>query len=174
MNPETPSNPSSDESKEGFSAANKARELITEVPTFDNETPADLGPIYTYPEKAEMPTFEADQAVAVLRTSGDLELDWKIGRSLEGNDKYLVTKIDPKTGDILEKPVTAAELVKWRPKFSPEDSLSIPSDDPKLVDWTVVDQATNGDVRILSKYSSPSEKSFIRVISAVEAAKYRA
>lgn len=186
MSPEVPS----DQSKEGFSSAKEARELITELPKWINSEPSsdqNTVPTYEFPpptaerdpqlERELAESFRENTLVAVPRNPDKTHpavwtdnSGWKVVGTNGG--MVLVEKPD-EDGATLTKSVSASELVNEQPILNPEDSLSIPSEDKNLREWTVVSQAENREVRILSKYSSNSGKSIIRQISAVEADKYK-
>lgn len=178
-----------DASKGGFSSAEDARELI-EMPVWkesDQSANQAPGPKYEFPapnaerdaqhERELAESFRVDMIVAVPRNPDEKHAEvwpdysgWKVVGS-DGN-KVLVEK--PEADSYTStKSVDASELVRWQPVLNPHDSLSIPSDDPNKREWTVVSQAKNREVRIVSNYSTASGKTVIKNISAIEAAKYR-
>lgn len=182
------SNPE-DSSTSDFSSAEAARELIEMQVWKESNQPTDQapGPKYEFPaptaerdaqhehELAE--SFRKNMIVAVPRNPDKEHAKvwtdssgWKVVGS-DGN-KVLVEK--PEGNDYMStKSVDAYELVRCQPVLNPHEILSIPSDDPKKREWTVVSQAENREVRIVSNYSTASGKTVIKNISAIEAAKYR-
>lgn len=157
MSPEVPS----DQSKEGFSSAKEARELIEmpEWPEPDQSTDKYTGPTFvegpTTPEhKARIErelaaTFTNGIRVAVPRnpneTHPNIWLDntgWEVVHASDGD--VIVGKID-KNGDILKKPVGASKLADAQPHYNEGTNVTLEGKQ-----WVIKSRKDNGMLALAS------------------------
>ncbi|HSX48591.1 MAG TPA: hypothetical protein VLF41_03790 [Candidatus Nanoarchaeia archaeon] len=146
-------------------------------PSPESERPPEFGPVFEYPSETEAnleqqtdqtaeqapasPAFLDNWPVAVLRSSGVVEHDWKVSATLD-NGNVRVTKEEGK--HLIDKELPPGVLAAMQPHFVVGQSVEVPR--VHLEDQRVVRQNPNGSV-IIAGTSGSGEQRIVRV-SAVE------
>lgn len=162
-----------------FSGADLANELITgmpdhlKTPAAAPEQPAESREVINQPKEYGK-SFEAETPVAVLRTSGEIEYDWKVGAFDDegkplnpiGPDGSVTVYHTEPDGRHAEKTVSFDKLVSWQPKFMVEQHVRVESESVGSDGWQVAAQLPNGEVQVVK--SAGNGKMWRKFLPAVE------
>jgi hypothetical protein len=140
-----------------FSGADLAKNLIEGMPDHlkANGDAAKSKEFINSPK--DQGQFDTEMPVAVLRTSGAIEYDWKVG-AFDDDDKPVdpigedgrinVYRYEP-DGKRAEKTVSFDQLASWQPKFAEGQHVHVESKSAGSEGWQVANQLPNGKVQVV-------------------------
>ena len=161
-----------------FSGASFAKELIEGMPdhlkTSSEQPQLRQGKEFLNQPKQHGMAFEAEMPVSVVRTSGAVEYDWKVGAFDEegkplnpiGEDGSITVYHTEPDGRHAEKTVGFEKLVSWQPKFAEGQHVVVQSESIGADGWQVYNQLPNGEVQVVK--SAAEGKMWRKFLPAVE------